>query len=55
MNDIEQKMKKRIKRASQRYDDADKVYHELFRKDEDEVLMKVIKDKEATFKRNKDK
>ena len=55
VKDIDKKTGAKIKRGYKCYDEADVVYHELFRRDENEVLMKVIKDKDENFKRKKDR
>ena len=55
VKDIDKKTGEKIKRGYKRYDEADVVYHELFRRDEHEVLMKVIRDKDENFKRKKDR
>ena len=37
------------------YDQAEKVYNEIFRKDEEKIKLEVIQEKEDCFRRRKDK
>ena len=51
IENIEPEMKRKIKEALSMYDQADKVYQELFCKDEEAVKLEVIKDKSAAYKK----
>lgn len=54
IENIEPELKRKIKRALRMYDQADKVYKELFCKDEEAVKLEVIKEK-STVTKKKDK